>query len=72
MTNHIQFHTKIKLTIIIENVLKESTCDRTFTRNESENTLNEIMTNLDKAWYHLIRRCISLKNITGKKCDGTH
>ena len=72
MTNHIKFHTKIKLTIIIEKVLKESTCDRTFTRieivlkentcertftrNESENTLDDIMTNLHKAWHHVIRR----------------
>jgi hypothetical protein len=57
----------------IENVLKESTCERTFTRNESENTIEYIMTNLHKAWYHVIRRSgISLKNITDKKCDGTH
>lgn len=54
-------------------MLKESTCERTFTRNESENTLDDIMTNLHKAWYHVIRRSgISLKNITDKKCDGTH
>lgn len=69
MTNHIQFHTKIKLTIIIENVLKESTCDRTFTWNR---VWKYIKWDHDKAWYHVIRSCISLKNITDKKCDGTH